>query len=184
MWQVTPRYSCCLSIDLFCAVDLFLDGLLGCFGGLLRRLDALGVGRAVFAVAVSVPVAISVAVGAALAADVVEHGADQVRVGAFELVAGALELGCHGLAAVDDQDDAVDQRRDDLGVRHQQDRRSIEDHVVVFLADFLQELLEAVGPDELRRVHRLAAGGDDVEMRDVGLDQELPPVGALADDVA
>ena len=94
----------------------------------------------------------------------VDHHAEQLAADPGENLARLDDLGPPVLGDPHRQQHAVRSRRDHRRVRNGQDRRAVDDHQVVLLADDADELLELGRGEDLGRVGRLPAAGEQPEV--------------------
>ena len=71
-------------------------------------------------------------------------------------------------AALDDEDDQIGEGRGDAGVGDEKGRRRIENDVVVLEAEVVDQLPETLGTEQLRRIGRNGAAGQQVEIGNLG----------------
>lgn len=111
-------------------------------------------------------VVIVIVVIAALMAlrDLVEDDAEDVDVGFLEQGLGLTAFVGADVAAADDEDDAVGLTADDGGVGDGENRRHVEEDVVIEALSFLDELFHLGGAEEFCGVGRHGAARDDVEV--------------------
>src|SRR5919106_6341933 len=96
---------------------------------------------------------------------VVEDDAEQPRPDRHEVADGALGGVPAGPALAQDEDDALDLAAEDQRVADAKEGPGVEDDVGEPLAESLDRLAEAAGGEQLGRVDRIPAGGDDGEPR-------------------
>ena len=114
-------------------------------------------------IAVAITIAVVAAVPATLGLRAVQY---QRHVLELLLLVELLQVWKHAAlhqAGANHEDGAVGQLLDDLGISHDLDWRTVDEHIVVFLTQLADHLAQAVGEEKLRRVWRDGTDWQEVE---------------------
>src|SRR5262249_52156533 len=101
-----------------------------------------------------VAVVVVVVVAFASKIHVVQHDAKDLGADARKLLTGALRDRSRALAALHYEYHSIDHARKDHGIGHVDQRRRIDEHVIVGLAHLSNQSLHLQAADQLRRVWR------------------------------
>src|ERR1700755_464636 len=123
-------------------------------GLLARGLRAVVAARVVAAVVVVVVLA---------QVDVVEYDAEDLRANVLKELLRASDDAARSLAAVDDEQHAVYERRGEHAVRERADGRRVDDDVRERAFERTYEVAHLLRADQLGRVRRNRAGGQNVQ---------------------
>ena len=105
-------------------------------------------------VAVAVTIAVLVAIAGGAGKSAVKH---ETHILEFLLRIQTVDFGDHDTlekAGTDNEDRSIDKCLDDLGVSHHLDRRTVDDHIIIFCSQLGQKIGERIAFKEFRRVGR------------------------------